>query len=88
MTNKKCACNVYFVAGFAYYPGQHPLLFGAYPMSHLQWLDPSYMNVLSAEYFNNHLMAFSNHQPPPTPQFGLHNGYSQYPTAAFPGTNC
>lgn len=61
------------------------MLFGAYPMSHLQWLDPSYMNALSAEYFNNHLMAFSNQQPTPTPQFGLHNGYSQYPTAAFPG---
>ncbi|XP_065212913.1 segmentation protein Runt-like [Planococcus citri] len=71
---------------FAYYPGQHPLLFGAYPMSHLQWLDPSYVNAISAEYLmNNHLMAFSNHQPTPAPQFGLHNGYSQYPTAAFPG---
>ena len=70
---------------FAYYPGQHPLLLG-YPIPQLhQWLDPNFANAFSAEYVSNHLMAFGNPLATPGPHFGLHNGYSQYPTAAFAG---
>ena len=79
---------VLLFTGFSYYNGPHPLLLG-YPMSQVPWIDPAYMNAISAEYFGNHLMAFGNHQPPgvTASQIALHNGFSQYPTAAaFPGT--